>query len=112
MNCLFLFNTNFQTNKVLKKKREKVYICDKLRNLSLEVTAQYTAPRANPINPPFAQLRSPDVDLKRSPVAVEAANVLSSSSSPRSHESVTPNPLYMTATTPRELAERAPCFIT
>ena len=85
---------------------------DQLLILSLESYAQYKAPNNKPARPPLAQFRSPPVDLNSNPVAVAAQRVFSSSSVSRTNFIVTPIPLYMTATTPSELADRAPCFIT
>jgi hypothetical protein len=56
--------------------------------------------------------RDSPVDLYSKPVAVAAASVLSSSSLPLPHDNKTPNPLYITASTPRVLAVADPCFIT
>nr|ATU82810.1 secreted hypothetical protein [Pristhesancus plagipennis] len=81
-------------------------------NRSFDVIKQYREASPRPTTPPIPHFLRPLVDLYSRPVAVPAATVLSSSSTPLPHESITPKPLYITASTPKALALAAPCFIT
>lgn len=89
-----------------------LYSCRKPCSLSRAVHKQYMEARPSPTAPPIPHFLTPAVDLYSKPVAVAAVSVLSSSSLPLPHDSKTPNPLYITASTPRVLAVADPCFIT
>jgi len=65
-----------------------LFLSSKDFNFSLEVTRQYAAEMDSPTSPPTPHFFKPAVLLYRSPVNVPAANVFSSSSLPKIHNTV------------------------